>query len=444
MAALLALAGCGYKSNSAAAGASGSAAGGGDPVAGSVSVGGNPAGTGAMSGTSAGVAGTPGGGGMGGTGMASGPWSKRFGGPGPDANNDLAVDAAGNVVLTGSFEGTVDFGGGILSSEGTRDIFVAKYDPAGNHLWSKRFGGSGGSASGVAIAADLTGNILLTGKFEKSVNFGGGRLLSGGGGDVFVAKLSAGGNHLWSKAFVSARASGWGIAADSVGNVLASGFFFGTLDLGGGRLTAAGFGQDVFVAKFGPDGTHLWSKRFGGTGNDGIRRLAIDLADNILLTGLFHHSIDFGGGYLASAGKNDIFVVKLDPGGAHLWSRRFGSALGDGGWGIAADSAGRVVLSGYFRGAVDFGGGALKSAGDADAFVAQFALDGTHLWSQRFGAAGADNAASIAVDGMGNILLTGYFNGVVALGGTTLASADDHDGFVAKFALDGTHLWSRR
>ncbi|MBI4705509.1 MAG: hypothetical protein HY744_30820 [Deltaproteobacteria bacterium] len=121
-------------------------------------------------------------------------WSKAFGGA--SIGYSVAVDGSGSALVTGSFDGTVDFGGGPLTSAGGYDIFVAKLDNAGGHLWSKSFGDASGQG-GWAIAADGSGNVLVTGGFAGAVDFGGGPLTSAGGGDIFVAKLDPSGNPVW-------------------------------------------------------------------------------------------------------------------------------------------------------------------------------------------------------------------------------------------------------
>ena len=114
------------------------------------------------------------------------------------------MDGSGNVFVTGIFSGTVDFGGGNLVSAGSVDIFVAKYNANGVHQWSKRLGGTGGEI-GQAVAVDGSGNVVVTGDFSGTVDFGGGNLVSAGSSDVFLAKYNASGVHQWSKRFRSLR-----------------------------------------------------------------------------------------------------------------------------------------------------------------------------------------------------------------------------------------------
>ncbi len=179
---------------------------------------------------------------------------------------------------------------------------------------------------------------------------------------------------------------------------------------------------------------HLWSQRFGGTGFDTGAEIAVDGAGNVLVTGQFSGTVDFGGGPLTNAGSRDIFLAKYDAAGAHLWSQRFGDTDFDSGAAIAVDEAGNVLVTGSFEGTVDFGGGALTSAGSREIFLAKYDAAGAHLFSQRFGDTDFDSGAAIAVDGAGNVLVTGSFEGTVDFGGGALTSAGS-DIFLAKYAL---------
>src|SRR5512134_278321 len=148
---------------------------------------------------------------------------------------------------------------------------------------------------------------------------------------------------------------------------------------------------------------HLWSQRFGSTGNDYGLSVAVDGMGNVVVAGRFSGTVDFGGGNLVSAlGSPDIFVAKYNAAGVHQWSRRFGDTLDDYGQSVAVDASANVFVTGYFRLTVNFGGSDLVSAGsDADIFVAKFNASGTHQWSQRFGSTGGDHGLSVAVDESG-------------------------------------------
>ncbi len=370
-------------------------------------------------------------------------WSQRFGDENYQNSLSVAIDPAGNVVVVGEFQGTVDFGGGKLTSAGNCDIFVAKFNSSGSHLWSQRFGDAAGNQRDPQIAIDATGNVVVAGWFDNTVDFGGGILTSAGGHDIFVAKFAPDGSYFWSKDFGDGYDQ-WatGVAIDAAGNVVVPGGFQGTVNFGGGELTSAG-DFDIFVVKFTSDGSYLWSKSFGDTLYQRPTNIAIDAARNVVLTGYFDGTVDFGGDSLESKGYSDIFMAKFASDGSHLWSNSFGDKHLQFPEGVAMDHSGNIVLTGGFTGTVDFGGGTLTSAGDFDIFVVKFTSGGFHLWGKRFGGVYHQFGAGIATDAAGNVVVGGYIDGTVDFGGGALTSAGDYDIFVARFTSGGTHLWSK-
>ncbi len=390
-------------------------------------------------------------------------WAKRAGGTDSESGDGIAVDGAGNSYVTGYFQGSATFGPGeaneiTISSAGSRDLFVAKYDPDGALLWAKRAGGTDFD-EGTSIAVDGAGNSYVTGSFQGSATFGPGEanettLTSAGSLDIFVAKYGPDGAVLWAKrAGGTDYYYGLGIAVDGDGNSYVTGYFYGSATFGPGEanettLTSAG-SLDIFVAKYGPDGAVLWAKRAGGTDYYYGLGIAVDGDGNSYVTGYFYGSATFGPGEanettLTSAGFDDIFVAKYAPDGTLLWAKRAGGTDYDYGFGIAVDGAGNSYVTGYFYDSVTFSPDeanetTLTSAGFADIFVAKYAPDGALLWAKRAGGTDYDYGLSIAVDGAGNSYVTGYFFGSATFGPgeaneTTLtSSAGYNDIFVAKF-----------
>ncbi|WP_438020530.1 hypothetical protein WMF18_16280 [Sorangium sp. So ce315] len=324
----------------------------------------------------------------------------------------LAVDARGNILVTGYFHGAVDFGGGPLLSSGGADAFVLKLDALGNHLWSRRFGDISAALTddqvALWISADASGDIVVGGRFVQTIDFGGGYLTGGGGSNGFVAVLDASGQHLWSRAVRAQAANLRAVAFHPAGGVVVAGDYAGTLDLGGGPFTTGVDGSNVFAARLDAAGGHVWSRSFGGLSAQ-VPTVALDAAGNIALGGRFHDVIDFGGGPLQAAGtsrdghSSDVFVASLTPDGEHRWSRNLGGVEGDDHRATAVDGAGNVATLGVFFGTLEFGGATLTSDG-YDVFVTKLSAGGAPLFARRFASADA-----LAADAAGNTWLTGAF-----------------------------------
>jgi hypothetical protein len=314
-----------------------------------------------------------------------------------------AVDAAGNAIFGGIYTGSLDLGGTNLTSGAAGDAWLAKVDPAGNLLRATSFG-DGAGADVWAIACDATGNIFLALDVQGTLDFGGATITSAGDSDLGVAKLDPDGKHLWSKAFGDAATQyAEGIAVDADGGVVLCGEHDGTIDFGGGLLVSAG-GFDGYLAKLDGTGQHVWSKSFGSAvADEGAYSVAVAADGAIAVTGPFNADTDFGGGLLTNAGGGDVFVAKLGADGEHLWSKGFGDAGMQWGTGVRFDPSGNVIVIGINGGSLDFGGGTLTSAGGDDVFIAKLDAMGAHVWSKGLGASGTDRPNGLALDPFGNV-----------------------------------------
>ena len=363
-------------------------------------------------------------------------WVKQIGGTSNDEILSAALDGNGDLVVGGYFAGTVDFGAGPLTSAGYNDGFVGKFTGAsGAHVWSRRIGGTT-IDSCTSVATDGQGNAIATGYFQGTVDMGNGPVTSAGGNDIFLAKYSSTGAAIWSKRIGSTGTeSGEAVAADSAGNVSLLGTFEGSVDFGGGARQSAG-GRDIYVARYSATGSHLWSQRFGDPTGETARGIAAGPNGEIVITGEIYGTVDFGKGPLVNSGSEDTYLVKFDAAGTTQWSKQFGTttSFGCGGKAVAIDSAGNIVLAGGMSGYVDLGGGIL--VGDSvDPYVAKYSTTGAHIWSKRFTGAYGDESVGVSVDGSGAVTITGSFYEAVSFGGPTLQSPwpTDTDGFIARY-----------
>ncbi len=360
----------------------------------------------------------------------------------------MATDAARNLLITGFFSGTNLIGNSNLVSSGSEDIFVAKFDPAGNFLWTRQAGGTGYD-EGRGIAADASGNIFVTGFFQNTATFGNTNFTSSGQSDVFVAKYDPAGNLLWvrsggGKDYDEAHA----IAVDALGNAVITGYFDATASFGSFSLHNTSGSDDVFVAKCSSAGNFLWAQQAGGSLDDEGNGIALDGATNVYVTGYFSGMATFGNTNLTSAGSDglpDIFLAKYNPAGNLLWVRQAGGTNDDEGNAIASDSAGNISFTGKFTGTAIIGNTNLVGNG-ADILVARYDSAGNFQWTRTAGGGDmiyGDAGFGIATDINSNVFITGYFSGNASFGNTNLLSAGFDDVFCSKYDAVGNLLWVR-
>ncbi len=298
----------------------------------------------------------------------------------------------------------------------------------------------------LSVANDQSGGaILVSGYFTGTVNFGGiSKTSAGATNDIFVAKYSQAGGIVWVNTVGSTGADqANAVAVDSAGNVYATGFFSGTVNFGGGNVTAT-TSQSGFLVKYSSTGAWVWQKVWGG--NSSGNGMDVNSSSQIGVNGYFSGSNDFGCGAIASQGSSDVMVLKFDTSGNCLWSKDWGGASSiDFGTSLRWFSSGDLVAGGYFlSSSANFGSGVMTNQGGRDAWVARFdGNTGNGVWQRQIGSAGADFVYGIAVDPSNNVLITGtYGPGTANFGGgnvTTVTSSGD--GYVAKYDSSNTFLW---
>jgi hypothetical protein len=356
----------------------------------------------------------------------------------------LLNDGLGNLFMVGSMEGNFanqDFGGPALPQACDTNTYAVKLDGTGNHVWSKIYKQcSFNSVSDATV--DPNHNLLVVGQTMGSVDFGTGPITSNGSDDVVVAKIDNNGGGVWAKNFGDVKSQGsWGIASDSLGSVVIVGTNQGTIDFGGGPISAVGV-VGGWAAKLDPNGAHVWSRGFNNVQPtpNGVGAFAVtaDSQGNTIVAGTFQGVCDFGGGTLtAVAGGTDLFVAKYDPAGTHMWSKHFGTGqAGPAGMHALEVRAGdEILLAGTFDTAIDLGCGMLQGP-QQSALVARFSPNGSCVWSQAI--AGSTANLGIKVDATGNAVVYGSFSLNIKLGsvfGNTqyLGVSNYADLFLGKF-----------
>ncbi len=266
-----------------------------------------------------------------------------WGGAGNDLGRGVAVDAFDNVYVTGS---TDSFGAGLS------DIFLLKYDPAGEFQFSKTWGGTQND-HGSGIATDGSGNIYITGTTLSS----GSKQQA-----VVLLKYDSSGNLLFQKTWGGAQNDyGSGIAVDSGDNVYLTGYTY--------SFAVTPGVASVFLLKYDPSGNLLFQKTWGGTQSDYGFGIAVDSAGNVYLTG---SSNSFGGG------QSKVFLLKFDSSGNQLFLKTWGGLKGDYGYAVAVDGSGNIYIAGY---TYSFG----PNRQGVNLFLLKYDLSGSLLFQRAYG-----------------------------------------------------------
>jgi hypothetical protein len=350
----------------------------------------------------------------------------------------LAVDSAGNILIAGNYYGTPDFGCGPLA-QASGSVFVVKLDGEGRCVWSRGFPGA--YVDSPRIAVDGTGRVAVTGFFNGSLDFGGGLLSSAQG--LFLAKLSATGTHLWSKRFEATEGTlapgALGVASDTAGNTFLTGGFSGFLNLTGGTtpMRSRG-GQDLFIGRFNQGGGLNWGRRFGDAADQVGHDVTVDASGNLVLTGGFGGVLSVDTVLVTAQSASDAFVVKLAGTGHGVWARQFTDASGtQHGTQVEVDAAGNIATSGHYTGYVDLGAGPLDLEGGFKRYVAKLDGTGALVWGLGFVNDGYDFDTRVGVDAAGDVRVAGSYTGTSYFYGASLFSAQGgfgaYDVFVARF-----------
>jgi hypothetical protein len=337
-------------------------------------------------------------------------WTRQLGtSRGNEQTYGVAADGSGSAYVSG-------YTGGALAgpNAGYEDAFLAKYDDAGQLLWTRQFG-TKDSDAGVGVSADHFGNVYVTGEMGgylgSAASVFSGNFLTGipSGSTAFLRRYDSAGNLIWNRQFGSAvnntGAIAHDVSTDSFGNVFIAGVASGNL------VEPKTAGPGAFVSKYDASGNLIWSRK-PGLLFDNVYSVAADPSGNVYIAG-------FKGGNSSGA-----FVAKYDGDGNFQWVQQLGRpGLFDIAWSVSADSQGNVFVAGKTDGTFT---GSTQAGGplQLNAFVIKLDSNGSFVWAQQQ----AGFALGASADGLGNVYISGAFSG-----GSS----------VAKYGSAGQPLWTQ-
>ncbi|MCY1060060.1 hypothetical protein [Nannocystis sp. SCPEA4] len=377
-------------------------------------------------------------------------WARHFGSPFQYAPqpHQLAVGALGEIAIAQAFRGEFDFGGGPMQTD-DQDGFFALFDAQGEHLASAHLDASpqmdvAGVVGQLRVALGPAGEVYLAGSFSGELAIGGDTHVAKFGTewladifwatyDVLLVKFAPDGTYLWSRRFGDAYSQeAFALAVTPTGNVVIGGPNKGEFDVGGDPLGVGDEKTTGFLAEFTPDGDHVWSRSFGPPFAYPVL-LSIDPAGRISAAGAAASGADLGGGPLPPA-SNDQFIAQFDATGAHRWSRRY--LPHHDLRALVADATGAVMVTG------------LHVPPDLlephDMNLARFAAaDGALVWNKHAETAGRASSRGLALtfDLAGDIVVGGNATGAIDLGDGPIGSG--YGMFLAGYDTSGALLWQR-
>lgn len=327
-------------------------------------------------------------------------WGNSIGGAGIDNPGAIALDNIGNVYQVGNYEGTADMLAGTsnfnFTSNGGHDIFIIKYDNSGSVLWAKSLGGNDDDGSTV-VKTDQDGNVFVCGIFRNTID-----LDPNAGVENFISNGST----------------------------------------------------DVFILKLDPNGNFMWAKKFGGSTFDNVTGLAINLSNELFITGTFSTTVDFDPGTaqanLTNMVGTDAFVLKLDALGDFVWVKGILGLGYDRSTGIGIDNDNNIYVGGYFDDLLDLDPGAplntVNAYGYNDIYLIKLDPQGNFVWGNRIGNSDNNLLISMDVDHNGNVYGSGYYFGSLDFdpGPNSYVLSDQGywDGFMFKLNADGEFQWA--
>jgi len=389
-----------------------------------------------------------------------------------DAGGTLATDSTGAVYLASGFTGPTDFDPteGIderTSSSPQGDLFVSKLHTDGSYAWTYAVGGiEADAASDVATTGD--GAVYVTGSFQDVVDFDPTDVIEYHVAadlryNTFVTKLSSDGVYGWTRSF-DGDCVGTGIAVDTTNSVVACGAFWGTVDFDPGVATYArtsrGF-ADVFVTKLSADGSHVWTRTFGGSAWDASVGVGVDGDGSVYVSGTFRGAADFDPGpaadwhiAMSQPIAEDIFITKFLSNGTYAWTRTLPVFFDGDDGDIAVSPAGDVVVTGGFNGTVDFDvteGVDLRTAipdrtglYESDIFVLKLRSDGAYAWAYTAGGDEAEYGERLTIDAAGVVHVGGKFRGRLDFDpGPGVVERAPRGEFILRLGSDGAFEWVR-
>ena len=376
----------------------------------------------------------------------------------------ICSDTFGYVYVTGAFSNSyIILGSDTLTNTNynTGDIFVAKYDRAGNVIWAKSAGGAYDDYPR-GICVDNAGNVIITGgyssplaHFDNITLTNAGTMQGDSSANIFVAKYDSSGNVIWAKTAGSQRYDqGTAVKVDNAGDIFLAGtltsdsFNIGTTTLRDSNVILFGRkGANALWVKYDASGSVLWTKEAMNLYNNdpGVvsNIIATDANGNLFAGGYF-----VGQGFIFGSDTlfgGSMFLAKYDSQGNLLWLKGVNSANA---FDLCTDNQNNVYITGsFYSSSITIGNYFLPNSRDSydEIFIAKYNNSGNVIWARKDGGEGEDGGTGICTDNKGHIYLAGsFFADTISFGAHTISSPGNSftNVFAAQYDTSGNPLWA--
>ena len=383
-------------------------------------------------------------------------WAFRLGNFNDEIGVSCKSDGSNNLIVSGRFSDTVDFdpGPGIFNCiSSTNKLFFAKYDNLSNFLWAKTIEANIFEDN---LEVDNANNILITGQFSGTVDFDADTVnsfyLNSIGTDAFLMKYNESGHFKWAKHLRSINNQSssytYELRLGESNSIYMTGWFNGDIDFdpSSANYILSSNNHDGFVAKYDSLGNFLWVRKIGGSGLDYCSSISVGIKEKVYVTGSYSGIVDFDPGpdtiYLNENQNGKLFIACYDKYGGFHWASAF--CLGPYGWAqkIRLDNQNNIYTYGQFDGVCNFDVGKseskLSSFNSRDIFVVKYDSLGEFNWAKQLGSSGLDWSYGMEIDQSDNFYLSGIFANWVDFNfglGNKILNGGNSNSFIAKYGV---------
>ena len=349
----------------------------------------------------------------------------------------------GDLIAAGCFEGSGVFSDTDIIAVGEEDFFITRYDSAGNHLWSRAYGGfdndkmkdlANGPNNTIYVCGSTDGAMILDTLIFENIN----------GTNGFIAQFDEVGNIRWglnleSNSEISANAMAIS-ESDSIAYI--AGQFKDSAYIG--MYSVSSFASEsFFVAAVDYFGNVLWIST--GASQDEVEPVSIVLSENskIHLLGNFEGNLLIGSNVLPNTSDSDAFLLCIDESGDFIWSKSIGGTDDIKGRGITTDVLGNIFIVGSFEDQAHFNTDTLNSLDDEDGFFAKYSEEGIELWAKAFNGSSEVKPKDIFKDHLNGLYITGSIDGTCYFDSLVVPNTSGTDLFIVKYDTSGNALWAK-